>query len=61
MLNQQPNRTSKLISDCFEDRGPLVFYKQHLYEQPSTQVMEQQATEYSTPSINKQPPKNEQQ
>ena len=24
MLNQQPNRTSKLISDCFEDRGPLV-------------------------------------
>ena len=25
MLNQQPNRTSKLISDCFEDRGPLVF------------------------------------
>ena len=25
MLNQQPNRTSKLISDCFEDRGPLVY------------------------------------
>jgi len=24
MLNQQPNRTSELISDCFEDRGPLV-------------------------------------
>ena len=30
MLNQQPNRTSKLISDCFEDRGPLVYSKNPL-------------------------------
>ena len=35
----------------------IISYKQHLYKQPSTQVMEQQATEYSTPSIIKQPPK----